>query len=263
VAALIDVRQSEILVAAAAAVLPDVQREIEQTENALSTLLGRSPEGIPRGRSLTNLPPFPAVPPGLPSALLERRPDVRQAEAQLAAATARIGVAKSDFFPRVFLSGAAGVGGLTIDGSWFGPQGLFAIGPSLTLPIFNSGRVAAGVSAAEARTQSALAQYEQVILQAFRDVSDSLIEARKRRESRVAQELLVAATEDTTRLANIRYLGGVSSYLEVLDSERQMFDAQISLVRSYRDERLAVVRLYKSVGGGWQDEPGSPPPAPR
>jgi multidrug efflux system outer membrane protein len=263
VAALIDVRQAEILVATAAETIPDVERQIEQTENALSTLLGRSPEGIPRGRPLGELAPFPPVPPGVPSALLERRPDVRQAEAQLAAATARIGVAKSDFFPRVFLTGAAGVGGLKIDGSWFGPQGLFSIGPSLTLPIFNSGRVAAGVTSAEARAQSALAQYEQVILQAFRDVSDALVEARKRLEFRVEQEVLVRATEDTTRLANIRYRGGVSSYLEVLDSERQMFDAAINLVRAYRDERLAVVRLYKSVGGGWQEDPATPGSVPR
>jgi multidrug efflux system outer membrane protein len=263
VAGLIDVRQAEVLVQTAASAVPDVERQIEQTENALSILLGRSPEAIPRGRTLSELPAFPAVPPGLPSALLERRPDVRQAEAQLAAATARIGVAKADFFPRVFLTGAAGVGGLMIDGSMFGPQGLFAIGPSLTLPIFNSGRVKAGVTSAEARTQAALAQYEQVVLQAFRDVSDALVEARKRRESRIEQEGLVAAADDTTRLANIRYRGGVSSYLEVLDSERQGFDAAINLVRAHRDERLAVVRLYKSVGGGWQEEPGTPASVPR
>lgn len=263
VAGMIDVRQAEILLQTAAETVPDLERQIEQTENALSILLGRNPEAVPRGRPLDELPPFPPLPPGLPSDLLERRPDVRQAEAELAAATARIGVAKSDFFPRVFLTGAAGVGGVKVDSSTFGPQGLFSIGPSLTLPIFNSGRVKAGVTAAEARAQAALAQYEQVILQAFRDVSDSLVEARKRREFRVEQELLTAAAEDTTRLAYIRYRGGVSSYLEVLDSERQMFDAQINRVRAYRDERLAVVRLYKSVGGGWQEEPGTPGSAPR
>jgi multidrug efflux system outer membrane protein len=263
VSGLIDVRQAEILVQTAAEAVPDVERQIEQTENALSTLLGVAPEGIPRPAPATPLPAFPAVPPGVPSALLERRPDVRQAEAELASATARIGVAKADFFPRVFLTGSAGAGGVKVDGSWFGPQGLFAIGPSLTLPIFNSGRVAAGVKSAEARAQAALAQYEQVILQAFRDVSDSLVEARRRRESRVERQGLVMAAEDTARLANIRYTGGVSSYLEVLDSERQLFDSSINLVRAYRDEQLAVVRLYKSVGGGWQDEPGPPEPISR
>jgi multidrug efflux system outer membrane protein len=263
VAGMIDVRQAEILLRTATETIPDLERQVEQTENALSILLGRNPEAVPRGRPLDELPPFPPVPPGLPSDLLERRPDVRQAEAQLAAATARIGVAKSDYFPRVFLTGAAGVGGVKIDGSTFGPQGIFSIGPSLTLPIFNSGRVKAGVTAAEARAQEALAQYQQVILQAFRDVSDSLVDARKRREFRIEQELLTASAEDTTRLAYIRYRGGVSSYLEVLDSERQMFDAQINRVRAYRDERLAVVRLYKSVGGGWQEEPGTPGSVPR
>jgi len=256
VAALIDVRQAEILVAGALQVIPDTERQIEQTENAIAILLGHSPEPIPRSLPLGQLPSFPSVPPGVPSELLERRPDVRQAEALLAAATARIGVAKSDYFPRVFLTGSAGVGGLMINGSWFGPQGLFAIGPSLTVPIFNSGRVGAGVTSAEARAQAALDQYQQTILQAFRDVSDSLVEAKKRREFRIDQEALLVAAEDTTRLANIRYLGGVSSYLEVLDSDRQRFEAALNLVRAVRDERLAAVRLYKSVGGGWQDVPG-------
>ena len=262
VAALIDVRQAEILVAAAAETIPDTERQIEQTENALSILLGRSPEGIPRDPAGTEMAAFPTAPPGLPSALLERRPDVRQAEAQLAAATARIGVAKADYFPRVFLTGAAGAGGLMINGSWFGPQGLFAIGPTLTLPIFNAGRIGAGVTAAESRAQAAMIQYQQTILQAFRDVSDALVEARKRREFRVQQEALVAAAQDTVRLSRIRYLGGVTSYLEVLDSDRQLFDASLTLVRARRDERLAFVRLYKSVGGGWQEEETAAPAGP-
>jgi outer membrane protein, multidrug efflux system len=189
----------------------------------------------------------------VPSSLLERRPDVRQAEAQLAAATARIGVAKSDYFPRVFLSGAAAGGGVLIDGSWVGPQGLFSIGPSVRLPIFNAGRIGAGVSAAEARAQAAVLQYQQTIQQAFRDVADALVEQRKRREFRVQQEVLALAAADTSRLADVRYRGGVSSYLEVLDSERQSFDAELGLVRAQRDELLAVVRLYRALGGGWQD----------
>ena len=253
VAALIDVRQAEILVAGAAETVPETERRIEQTENVISVLLGRNPEAVPRGRSLLQQIGLPAVPPGVPSSLLERRPDIRQAEAQLAAATARIGVAKSDYFPRVLLSGAAAGGGLLIDGSWVGPQGLFSIGPQVHLPIFNTGRTAAGVSSAEARAQAALFQYQQTIQQAFREVADALVEQRKRREFRVQQELLAVAADDTTRLANIRYKGGVSTYLEVLDSERQSFDAQLGLVRSYRDELLAVVQLYKALGGGWQE----------
>jgi outer membrane protein, multidrug efflux system len=177
---------------------------------------------------------------------------VRQAEQQLAAATARIGVAKADFFPRVFLTGAVGAGGIMLNGQMFGPQGLFSVLPSITLPIFNSGRVAAGVNAAEVRTQVAMLQYQQVVLGAFRDVSDALVEYRKRGEARVQQEALTGAARDATRQANLRYTGGVSPYLEVLDSERQLFDSELGLVRNRRDELLAVVRLYKVLGGGWQ-----------
>ena len=253
VAALIDVRQSEILVATAAETLPDTERQIEQTENAISVLLGRNPDAVPRGRPLLQQIDLPALPLGVPSALFERRPDVRQAEAQLASATARIGVAKADYFPRVFLTGAAAGGNLLIDGSWIGPQALFSVGPQIRLPIFNTGRTAAGVTSAEARAEAAVAQYKQTIQQAFREVADALIEQRKRREFRVQQEALTRAAQDTSRLANMRYTGGYSSYLEVLDSERQFFDAELGLVRAHRDELLAVVRLYKALGGGWQE----------
>lgn len=253
VAGMLDVRQSEILVATAAETIPDIERQIEQTENAISVLLGRPPGPIPRGRPLREQITVAAVPAGLPSTLLERRPDIRQVEEQLAAATARIGVAKADYFPRVFLTGAVGAGGLMVNGQMFGPQGLFSVLPSFTVPIFNSGRVAAGVDSARAQAEAAMFQYQQTVLQAFRDVSDSLVEFRKRRESRVQQELLATAAGDATRLSNMRYTGGVSPYLEVLDSERQLFDAELNLVRNRRDELLAVVRLYKALGGGWKE----------
>jgi multidrug efflux system outer membrane protein len=197
----------------------------------------------------------PVVPVGIPSALLERRPDIRQAESVLAAATARIGVAKADFFPRVTLTGSAGAGGVAVSGNWFGPTGILAIAPQITLPIFNMGRIRAGVDSAEARAQEALLQYRQTIVQAFREVSDGLVEHRKRREFRQQQEPLVAALRDTARLANIRYRGGVSSYLEVLDSERQLFDGELLLAQAQRDELLAVVRIYRALGGGWESGP--------
>jgi multidrug efflux system outer membrane protein len=255
VAGLIDVRQAEILVAQAGEAVADTERQIEQTENVISVLIGRNPEPVPRGRPLLQQITLPAVPAGVPSELFERRPDIRQAEAQLAAATARIGVAKADFFPRVLLSGAAAGGALLIDGSWVGPQGLFSIGPQIRLPIFNMGRIRAGVDSAEAQAQAALAQYQQTVQRAFREVADALVELRKRREFRIEQEALVTAAGDAARLASIRYRGGVTSYLEVLDSERQFFDAELGLVRSNRDELLAVVRLYRALGGGWQGEP--------
>jgi multidrug efflux system outer membrane protein len=253
VAALIDVRQTEILVATAAQTIPDTERQIEQTENALSVLLGANPGPIARGKTIGDQLALPPLPSGVPSELLERRPDVRQAEQELAAATARIGVAKSDFFPRLFLLGSVGAGGVNVNGSWFGPQGIFAFLPSFTLPILNWGRVAAGVKSAEARADEAKLRYEQVLQAALRDVSDALVEYRKRRESRIQQEALVAAARDTTRLANIRYRGGVSSYLEVLDSDGRLFDAELGLAQAQRDELLGMVRLYKGLGGGWQE----------
>jgi len=252
VAGLIDVRQSEILVAGAAQTVPDIERQIEQTENVISILIGRPPAPVPRGRPLGAQIVATAVPAGLPARLLEQRPDVRQVETQLAAATARIGVARADYFPRVFLTGAIGAGGLVVNGQTFGPQGLFAILPSMTLPIFNSGRVGAGVEAARARAEAALLAYQQTILTALQDVSDALVEHGKRREARAQQEALTVAARETTLLANLRYTGGVTPYLEVLDSERQLFDAELGLVRLRRDEVLAVVRLYKALGGGWQ-----------
>jgi multidrug efflux system outer membrane protein len=253
VAAMIDVRQAEVLLYTAAETIPDIERRIEQTENLISLLLGRSPALVSRGRSLAELFTLtpPGVPAGLPSSLLERRPDIRQAESELAAATARIGVAKADFFPRFLLTGAAGAGGMMVNGSWFGPTGLFAIAPQVTLPIFNSGRVGAGVNSAEARAQEALVRYEQTIQQAFREVSDALVEHRKRREFRVQQGLLVGSLRDAARLSDIRYRGGVTSYLEVLDTERQLFDAELLLAQAQRDELLAIVRLYRALGGGW------------
>jgi multidrug efflux system outer membrane protein len=253
VAALIDVRQAEVLLYTASETIPDVERRIEQTENFISLLLGRNPGTVLRGRSTAEqiaLAP-PTVPPGLPSSLLERRPDVRQAEDQLAAATARIGVAKANYFPRVLLTAAGGAGGLRIDGSWFGPQGILAVAPQLTLPIFNMGRIGAGVDSAEAQAQEALIRYEQTVQQAFREVADALVEHAKRRESRIQQGLLVDSLRDAARLADVRYRGGVTSYLEVLDTERQLFDAELFLAQSQRDELLALVRLYRALGGGW------------
>jgi outer membrane protein, multidrug efflux system len=253
VAALIDVRQAEVLLYTASETIPDVERRIEQTENLISLLLGRNPGTVLRGRStaeqLAHAPP--TVPPGLPSSLLERRPDVRQAENQLAAATARIGVAKADYFPRVLLTAAGGAGGVRIDGNWFGPQGILAIAPQLTLPIFNMGRIGAGVDSAEARALEAMIVYEQAVQQAFREVADALVEHSKRRESRIQQTLLVDSLRDAARLANVRYRGGVTSYLEVLDTERQLFDAELTLAQAQRDELLALVRLYRALGGGW------------
>src|SRR5262249_45538155 len=252
VAAMIDVRQTEILVATASQTIPDIERQIEQTENAISILLAENPRAIGRGRPIETQLALPVLPAGLPSALLERRADVRQAEEELAAATARIGVAKTDFFPRLFLAGSLGAGGVNANGSWFGPQGIFAVLPSITLPLFNAGRVAAGVDSAEARAEGARLIYEQTVQNAFRDVSDALVEIRKRRESRPQAAKLVVAAPGPTRPAHNRTPGAFASSLEVLDSEGRLFEAELGLAQAQRNEVLGIVRLYKGLGGGWQ-----------
>jgi multidrug efflux system outer membrane protein len=258
VAGILDLRQAETLLYSATKTIPEIQRQIEQTENFINVLLGRNPGPIKRGRPLTQQLTVAAVPPGLPSDLLARRPDIRQAEQQLVSANAQIGVAKSLLFPQVTISGFAGAGGAVISGSTFGPYGIFNVLPAVTLPIFNMGRLQAGVDFSEARTQEAVLRYQQTIQQALREVSDSLVEIRKRREFREQQELLTKTLEDASQVAKLRYEGGVSSYLEVLDTERQYFDAELQLAVAQRDESVSVVQLYKALGGGWQ---GAPPPA--
>jgi multidrug efflux system outer membrane protein len=248
---LLEVRQAEILVTTAAQTIPDVERRMVQTENLLSILLGQNPDMVPRGRALLDQFALPEVPVGLPSALLARRPDIRQAEQQLIAANARIGAAKALFFPQVTLTGSAGVSVNAADGTFFGPSWPFAVGPSVTLPIFNAGRIRAGVESAEARQQEALLRYQQTIQEAFREVADALVEYRKRQEFRVQQESLTKTLQDATSLSHQRYEGGVTSYLEVLDTERQLFTAELNLAQAQRDEQLAVVQLYKALGGGW------------
>lgn len=252
VSSLIDVRQAEVLVITAAQAIPDTERRIEQTENLISILLGRNPDAVPRGRPLAGQIALPSLPPGLPASLLERRPDVRLAEQLLVAANAQIGVAKAAFFPQVILTGSAGVGGSLAGGTLFGPLGLFGIGPQVSLPIFNTGRIQAGVDSAEARQQQASLQYLQVIQQAFREVSDALVGYRRLQEFRIQQQQLTDTLRDAGRLSTLRYRGGVTSYLEVLDTERQLFTAELQLAQAQLNELLAVVQLYRALGGGWQ-----------
>ena len=246
-----DVYQAQTLLSGALREIPDFERQIEQAENLISVLLGRNPGPIARGRSLEGQVSLPALSAGLPAALLERRPDVRVAEAQLVAANARIGVAKSEFFPRIFLLGNIGVSGGVQDSVSFGPMGFFGIGPTLTVPIFNMGRVQAGVDSAEARAQEAVTRYQQTVQQALREVSDALVAYRKRQEARREQETLVQILRNATKLSNLRYDGGVTNYLEVLDNERQLFSAELDLALVQRDELLSVVGLYRALGGGW------------
>jgi outer membrane protein, multidrug efflux system len=246
------VRHAETLLYTAAAAIPDLERRIAQTGHLIGVLVGRNPSAIPRGRLLLQQLAPPEVPSGLPSALLGRRPDTRQAERQLVSANAQVGVARALLLPPVALTGSAGVGAVGVNGTFFGPQGLFAIGPLLTAPIFNAGQIRAGIAATEAQQQAALWRYLQSIQLAFREVPDAPVEYRKRREFRVQQEALTRTWRDSLRLANERYEGGVTSFLEVLDTERQFFAAELTLAQAQLAEWLAVVQLYKSLGGDWQ-----------
>jgi len=249
---MIDVRQAEQLVYGAGAVIPDTERRIEQQENFISTLLGNNPQAVPRGRRLTEQPHAPEVPAGLPSALLERRPDIRQAEQGVVAANASIGVAKADYFPQISLTGTGGLQSAALTSLFSGPAGLWTLAASAAQPIFQGGRLRNRVALAEAQRQEAALAYQRTILQAFREVADALIAYRKSQEFRVEQERLTRSAEDATRLSNMRYTGGATSYLEVLDSNSRTFAAQLNLAQAQLNELQTMVRIYRALGGGWQ-----------
>jgi len=249
---LLDVRQAEQLVFGASASIPDLESRIEQQENFISILVGRNPEGVMRGRPLIDQQQPPEVPAGLPSSLLERRPDILQAEQQLVAANAQIGVAKADFFPRISLTAIGGYQSSALARLFTGPAGLWTFGASALQPVFEGGRIRNNVAFAEARTQEATLVYQRTVQQAFRDVSDALVSYRKSREVRIEQQKLTTAAEDATRLSNMRYRGGAASYLEVLDSETRFFDAQLNLAQAQLRELQSLVQIYRSLGGGWQ-----------
>jgi outer membrane protein, multidrug efflux system len=251
VATLLDVRQAEQLVYAAAQTVPDIERLTEQTENRINLLLGKDPGHVTRGRSLTEQEQPPDAPAGLPSSLLERRPDIRAAEATLMAATANIGVAKAAYFPQISLTGFMGGQSSQLANLFSGPGGAWNFGPQVSLPIFNAGRVKSGVRFTEAQQRLALTQYQQSIKTAFREVSDALVEYRKVKEIRAQQESLVTTLQDRSRLAYLRYQGGVDTQLNALDADRDLFAAELNLAQTRRNELLALVQLYKALGGGW------------
>jgi len=249
---LLDVRQAEQLVFTASAEIPVLEQQIEQQENFLSILLGQNPGAIRRGQTLTEQRQPPEVPVGLPSSLLERRPDIQQAEAQLVAANAEIGVARAAYFPQISLSGAGGFQSSALSSLFSGPAGAWSFGASLTQPIFTGGRLRSEVRLAEARQQTAVLFYQLSIQGAFRSVSDALVAYHKTREFRAQQELLFRSAEDAARLSHMRYTGGVTGYLEVLTNETNAFSAELGLAQAQLNELLALVQLYQALGGGWQ-----------
>jgi multidrug efflux system outer membrane protein len=249
---LLDVRQAEQLVFTAATEIATLQQQIEQQENFLSILLGQNPGDIPRGQSLTEQHQPPEIPPGLPSELLERRPDIREAEEQLIAANAEIGVARAAYFPQISLNGTGGFQSSALSNLFTGPAGAWSFGASLTQPIFTGGKLRSGVRLAEARQKTAVLVYQQSIQTAFRSVSDALVAYRKTREFREQEELLFQSAQDSARLSHMRYTGGVTGYLEVLTNETNAFSAELAVVQAHQSELLALVQLYEALGGGWQ-----------
>jgi multidrug efflux system outer membrane protein len=248
----LDVSQSEQLVYTASETIPDLERRIEQQENLLSILLGQNPGSIPRGRALTEQPVPGSVPAGLPSELLERRPDVREAEANVMAANAQIGVAKAAFFPSLSLTGTGGLESNVLHHFLQQPSQTWNAGFNITQPIFEGGALRSQLRLARAQWQESVLSYEQTVQDAMQQVSNGLVAYRKDREFREQQELLVQAAERSDRLSLILYRNGGGSYLQVLTNDTNYFSAELNLVDAQLNERLALVQLYQSLGGGWQ-----------
>jgi multidrug efflux system outer membrane protein len=248
----LDVRQAEQLVDTAAESIPQLKQQSEQTENQVSLLLGKNPGSIERGRRFSEEALVPEVPAGLPSALLERRPDIRAAEQALIAANANIGVAKAAYFPQISLTGSIGGQSSSLANLFSGPNSTWSFVPQLTQPIFTGGRLKNNVRLAEAQRQDAQIAYEKSISTAFQEVSDALIAHQRTRESRIEQQKLVIALQDRKRLAYRRYEGGVDTQLNALDADRDLLSAELTLEQIRYAELVSVVQLYNALGGGWQ-----------
>ena len=245
----LDADQFEAERANAASRAAELKRQMVQKENELNVLLGRNPAQIPRGRALTDQMLPPAVPAGLPSELLQRRPDILQAEQQLTAATARIGVAKAERFPKITLTGLLGLASPQLSALGSGAFG--SAGLALAAPLFNAQALGFQQRAAEAQAKQVLAQYQQTILVAFREVEDALVGVDTAREQTEAQESQVASLRSALHLAELRYRGGLSNYLDVLTAKRDLFDAELALTATRRLHLVSIVQLYKALGGGW------------
>ncbi len=255
VATRLDVLQAQQVLDSANAQIPDLERRIAQEENAISILLGNYPQAVPRGRPLVEQPLPPEVPPGMPSSLIERRPDIREAEQVLVSANAQIGVAKAQFFPQIALTGSGGgsFGRSSAFSSLMSSQvGIWSYGAQMSQPIFTGGALRGNLRAAESQHQQALISYRQTIQRAFGDVSDALIGYEKLHQVRIRQEDTVRDLQESVRLSDMRYRGGTTTYLEVLDGQRSLFSAELTLAEARGTEYQSLVQLYRALGGGWQ-----------
>ncbi len=251
-ASALDVYQAEQLLYTATSQIAAARRNIEQTEDALSLLQAAAPSGQPRGTALEQLPLPPEVPAGLPSALLTRRPDIRQAEQSLIAANARIGAARAMYFPQISLTAFAGGQSRYLSQIASAPARVYSVAPSALEPIFHAGQIRNQVRLAEAQQRELLITYQKTIYTALREVSDALVALQRTREQRREQQQLVHALSESARLSTLRYRGGLDSYLQVLDAQRNLFQGQLALSQLRLAELLSVVQLYGALGGGWQ-----------
>jgi multidrug efflux system outer membrane protein len=255
VATKLDVLQAQQVLDTANADIPNLEREIGQEEDAINILLGNYPNGVPRGLSLVDQELPPEVPPGLTSSLLERRPDIREAEQILIAANAEIGVAKAQFFPQVALTGSGGGSfgrSSAFPGTYPTQVGTWSYGAQVIQPVFTGGGLRGNLHLAESEHSQALIAYQQTIQRAFGDVSDTLIAYNKLRQVRIRQQDTVADLQETVRISTLRYQGGTTTYLEVLDSQRSLYTAELTLASARGDEFRSLVQLYRALGGGWQ-----------
>ena len=250
---LADVRQAQQLVEEAAAIIPQTEQASQQAENQISILLGENPAAVARGLKLVEQSLPDAVPAGIPSQLLARRPDIQESEQNLIAANAEIGVARAQLFPQISLTGDAGVESIGLGNLFAWGARTWNFTGGATQPLFNGGSLRANVRLSQAQEQQALFTYRQTIQTAFQEVSDSLIAYQKLRDYENHEVLLTQYSKDASDLAQMRYKGGVTSYLEVLTNETNYFSAQIGLARAQLSQRLSLVQLYNALGGGWQE----------
>jgi len=255
----LDFRQAEAELARTESVLTDLERQRTQRELDLAFLLGRNPSIIPRGKTLDALPLPPQIPTGLPSDLLQRRPDIRSAEKQLASANARIGEARALMYPTITLTGHAGYASIRLSDFLKSPSGFWDLIGGVTAPIWDWGKNQARVDETEARMRQAVILYERSIRQAFRDVEDALAAYRKSTERLASSGRRVTAQRSVLTLSESRYRGGVSPYLEVLDAQRELFNAELEQASTRRDQLVALVQLYRALGGGWDKQPPAAP----
>jgi multidrug efflux system outer membrane protein len=253
IAAGLDIRQAEELLYTATTQIAETERVTAETENMLSILLGQYPGEIPRGKPLVDVVEPPKVPAGLPSDLLERRPDIQQAEHNLIAANAQIGAAKALFFPQITLTGFLGVQSRALNNLFTGNARQQDLAPAAVLPIFNAGQLRNNLRLTQAQQLEAVANYRKTIQTAFEEVSNALSDYQKNREQRAQEELLVNALRDADRLSTLRYRGGLDSYLQVLDAQRNEFSGELVLAQLRKNEMLSIVQLYRALGGGWQN----------